>query len=299
MSDESERMKCLVELFQDYVSANPDAIALEDSTEPGLSQQLTYRELDTSSDRLSIELRNNGVTAGQVVPILSGRCTGSITAILAVLKLRACYVPMDIDTWGVDRIESTLDRVKPALIITTNPGVQSNTAEQYHILHIRRDGRGFEFLARQDDPSTVVPQEDTLQSQQGSIEEDWAYLIFTSGSTGKPKGVIVNQKSVSTLVTQRDPHLPFNLSAGFGDRVLLIFSFAFDGECLPWCHDYVRKLTDASIFKSLRIRCPLYALQWCHARSFEPCNIGRGGRHLLNMDHHTEHPRSYGPDEGL
>lgn len=213
--------------------ANPDAIALEDSTETGLSQQLTYRELDTASDSLSIELARHGVTSGQVVPILSGRCTGSIIAILAVLKLRACYVPMDVDTWGVDRIESTLDRVNPALIITTRPDVLSNTSEQYHILHVQPDGRGFEFLPRQADSSTIVPRNVDLQSQHDSIEEDWAYLIFTSGSTGKPKGVIVKQKSISTLVTERNPDLPFNLSAGSEDRVLLIFSFAFDGESSP------------------------------------------------------------------
>lgn len=218
-------MKCLVELFKDHVSANPDAIALEDSTETGVSQQLTYRELDAASDRLRTELTRHGVTTGQVVPILSGRCTGSIIAILAVLKLRACYVPMDVDTWGVDRIESTLDRVKPALIITTKPDVLSTPSEQFHVLRIRPDGTDFEFLAQKVDPSAIVPQND-------SIEEDWAYLIFTSGSTGKPKGVIVKQKSISTLVTQHDPHLPFNLSAGTEDRVLLIFSFAFDGEFL-------------------------------------------------------------------
>lgn len=225
-------MKCLVELFQDHVSANPDAIALEDSTESGVSQQLTYRELDTASDWLSTELARHRVTAGQVVPILSGRCTGSIIAILAVLKLRACYVPMDVDTWGVDRIESTLDRVKPALIITTKPDVLSTPSEHYHVLHIRPDGIDFEFLARKADPSATVPQNVGLQNPHDSIEEDWAYLIFTSGSTGKPKGVIVKQKSISTLVTQHDPHLPFNLSAGPEDRVLLIFSFAFDGESL-------------------------------------------------------------------
>lgn len=225
-------MKCLVELFQDSVSANPDAIALEDSTETGVSQQLTYQKLDTASDSLSTELARHGVTAGQVVPILSGRCTGSIIAIFAVLKLRACYVPMDVDTWGVDRIESTLDRVKPALIITTKPGVLSTPSEQYHVLHIRPDGIDFEFLARKADPSAIVPQNVDLQNPPNSIEEDWAYLIFTSGSTGKPKGVIVKQKSISTLVTQHDPHLPFNLSAVPEDRVLLIFSFAFDGELL-------------------------------------------------------------------
>lgn len=222
-------MKCLVELFQDHVSANPDTIALEDSTVPGVSQQLTYRELDGSSEALSSDLERHGVTAGQIVPILSGRCTGSIIAILAVLKLRACYVPMDVDTWGEDRIESTLDRVRPALIITTKPDVLSATSDQYHIMHIRPDGEAFELAARQADTSGILPQNADLQSQSDSIEEDWAYLIFTSGSTGKPKGVIVKQKSISTLVTERNPDLPFNLSAGLDDRVLLIFSFAFDG----------------------------------------------------------------------
>lgn len=227
----SGMMKCLVELFQDHVVANPDAVALEDSTETGLSQQLTYRELDAASDSLSVELARHGVTAGQVVPILSGRCTGSIIAILAVLKLRACYVPMDVDTWGVNRIESTLDRVNPALIITTRPDVLSTTSGQYHMLHIQPDGRDFELIARQADSSTTCNID--LQGQHDSIEEDWAYLIFTSGSTGKPKGVIVKQKSISTLVTERNPDLPFNLSAGSEDRVLLIFSFAFDGESSP------------------------------------------------------------------
>lgn len=226
-------MKCLVELFQDHVSVHPDAIALEDSAVPGVSQQLTYKELNTLSDSLSIELARHGVTAGDVVPILSGRCTGSITAILAVLKLRACYVPMDVDTWGVDRIESTLDRVKPALVITTRPDVLSNTSEQYHIIHVRPNGETFEFIACQAEMPTVLPQNVDLQAQRDSVEEDWAYLIFTSGSTGKPKGVIVKQKSISTLVTERNPHLPFNLSAGLEDRVLLIFSFAFDGETSP------------------------------------------------------------------
>lgn len=222
-------MKCLIELFQDHVSANPDTIALEDSTVPGVSQQLTYRELDALSETLSSDLARHGVIAGQVIPILSGRCTGSIIAILAVLKLRACYVPMDVDTWGGDRIESTLDRVKPALIITTKPDVLSTTPDQYNVLHIRPDGGAIEIVARQADTSSILPENVDLQSQSDSIEEDWAYLIFTSGSTGKPKGVIVKQKSISTLVTEHNPDLPFNLSAGLEDRVLLILSFAFDG----------------------------------------------------------------------
>lgn len=225
-------MECLVALFQDHVSATPGAIALEDSTVAGISQQLTYQELDRLSDSLSVELAEHGVGPRDIVPILSGRCTGSVVAILAVLKLRACYVPMDVDSWGIDRVESTLDRVKPTLIITTKAEVLSNTSKQYHMLHVQPDGRGFELLTRQAEPTTIA-RNVKLQNENDCIEEDWAYLIFTSGSTGKPKGVIVKQRSISRLVTENDPHMPFNLSAGLDDRVLLILSFAFDGKSYP------------------------------------------------------------------
>lgn len=291
-------MKCLVELFKDRVLANPNAIALEDSTVAGVSQRLTYQELDILSDRLGTELTQHGVSATEVVPILSGRCTGSVIAILAVLKLRACYVPMDIDTWGADRLESTLDRVKPTLIITTKADVLSKASEQYHLLYIRPDGSGFEFLTRQVDP-TNTPRNFSLQSQHDCIEEDWAYMIFTSGSTGKPKGVIVKQKSISTLVTEHDPHLPFNLNAGLEDRVLLIFSFAFDGKLSSRYRPSRRKLISEYHGQSMCIRHLVYAVQWGHPRSVKPYNIGGRGGHLLNMDHHAQHPLSHGPDKWL
>ncbi|GME32963.1 nonribosomal peptide synthase 2 [Neofusicoccum parvum] len=212
-------MKCLVQLFREQVAAHPSSIALDDSTLPGVSKHLTYQELDELSETFSHELRQRGVGPKDIVPILSTRCIGSIAAILAVQKLRACYVPIDTDSWGNDRIENTISRVKPKLVIATNPDGYFGQGT-HQVVHIAPDGS---FSASPATPPDSPRAEDPYES----IPDDWSYLIFTSGSTGKPKGVVVNQRSITTLVTERN-ELPFNLNTNLDSRVLLIFSFAFD-----------------------------------------------------------------------
>ncbi|OJD30437.1 nonribosomal peptide synthase 2 [Diplodia corticola] len=212
-------MKCLIQLFREHVTAHPSSIALEDGTVPGVSKQVTYQELDERSDNLSLQLRQHGVRRGDMVPVLSTRCIGAIVALLAIHKLRACYVPIDLDTWGSDRIENTLGRVKARLVITTNRDTFSGCGDK-EVIYIPHDG---EVLASPPTPPDSPRDEDTPECD----GEDWAYVIFTSGSTGNPKGVIINQRSISSLVTEQNS-LPFNLHASVDSRVLLIFSFAFD-----------------------------------------------------------------------
>lgn len=231
-------MRFIVELFRHQVELHPDSIALEDQTFGGSSRQLTYRELNDMSDRLSSELGRRGVRRNDIVPILSSRCPGSIIAILAVLKLRACYVPIELDTWGKDRVDSVLRRTKARLVITTaSTDLVEGWIDRHEFLFLGLDGH-----QRQPSTSPVSPAPSSPNlvdgDSDGDVSQDWAYLIFTSGTTGVPKGVVVGQASISRLVQERDDTVPFNLNAGPGSRVLLIFSFAFDGEfstCLLSC----------------------------------------------------------------
>ncbi|KAH7048278.1 nonribosomal peptide synthase GliP2 [Macrophomina phaseolina] len=190
-------MKCLVQLFREQAAAHPSSIALEDDSTPEASKQ-----------------------AGDIVPVLSTRCIGAVVALLAIHKLRACYVPIGLDTWGNDRIESTLRRVKARLIITTGSTAFTGLGDM-EVIYLPHDGS----LPRSSAKSPHSPEEEDLAA---SISDDWAYVIFTSGSTGKPKGVVIKQGSISRLVTEQN-ELPFNLHVDVDTRVLLIFSFAFDG----------------------------------------------------------------------
>src|SRR5258708_3996894 len=55
----------------------------------------TYAELDGGSNRLAGHLCGKGVEQGDLVGILGHRSVATITAILAVLKAGAAYVPLD------------------------------------------------------------------------------------------------------------------------------------------------------------------------------------------------------------
>src|SRR5258705_9217733 len=77
-------------LFAEQVARVPDAVALVCG-----GRSWTYRELDEASNRLAHLLVGHGAGPGQCVALLLNRSAEAITAILAVLKTGAAYLPMD------------------------------------------------------------------------------------------------------------------------------------------------------------------------------------------------------------
>src|SRR5918997_1837945 len=57
---------------------------------------LTYDELDARANQLARYLRLHGADAGDRIALLFGRPADSYIAILAVLKIGATYVPLDV-----------------------------------------------------------------------------------------------------------------------------------------------------------------------------------------------------------
>ena len=71
----------IIDLFENQVNRNPDAIALifED-------EQFTYRELNRQSNQLARYLKRKGVTAETLVPVCVERNSQMIVALIAILK---------------------------------------------------------------------------------------------------------------------------------------------------------------------------------------------------------------------
>ncbi|WP_410594721.1 amino acid adenylation domain-containing protein [Amycolatopsis sp. lyj-23] len=153
------------ELFAAQVARTPHhpALVFED-------EELTYAELDAVSDRLARVLAARGAGPERVVALALPRSTHLVTAILAVLKTGAAYLPLD-PGYPADRIAFMLEDAEPALVLAV-----ADTAVPGALLL--------------DDPATlaVVPDAplDVLLRP-----EHPAYVIYTSGSTGRPKGVVV------------------------------------------------------------------------------------------------------------
>jgi amino acid adenylation domain-containing protein len=154
----------LVDLFAAQVARTPDAIAIEDAR-----RELTYRQLDQSSNQLAHYLCGRDVQAGDIVGIRLGRSVDMVVAMLGILKAGAAYVPLD-PAWPADRTDYML-RDSSARVVVTDAELDALDGQP-------ASGEGI-----------------------GRVPPDrLAYVLYTSGSTGRPKGVLLTHGNAASMV---------------------------------------------------------------------------------------------------
>ncbi|NQY62740.1 MAG: non-ribosomal peptide synthase/polyketide synthase, partial [Alteromonadaceae bacterium] len=208
-----ETDKCLHELFEAQVLADPDAIALVFEGE-----KLTYAQLNAKANQLAHYLvEHRKVTPDTLVGLFVERSLSMVIGILGILKAGAAYVPLDPE-YPAERLAYMLEDAGLSLVLT-----------QSHLLNV---------LSINDDQAECLDEPDFLQnisnyssdnisvSQLGLSPQHLAYVIYTSGSTGRPKGVMIEHHSVTNLA--------FNLNelglAESGKQWGWLVSFAFDSS---------------------------------------------------------------------
>ena len=169
-------------LFSEQVARAPEAVAV---TFEGRS--MTYLQLDEAANRLAHLLAGHGAGPGQCVALLLNRSAEAITAILAVLKTGAAYLPIDPGLPAA-RIEFMIGDAAPIAAITTVA------------LRSQLDGCELTVIDTNDpridtQPSTAVP---------SPAADDPAHVIYTSGTTGVPKGVTVTHHNVTQMFDALD-----------------------------------------------------------------------------------------------
>ncbi|MFC0215900.1 amino acid adenylation domain-containing protein [Paenibacillus chartarius] len=186
-------------LFEEQVRQTPDLPAVAAG-----SEQLTYRQLNESANRLARSLLDRGAS-GRVVAVIARRSARMAIALLAALKAGAAYLPIDPEA-PADRIRFMLEDSGACLVLAEN-GLADDCGVPVIDL-----GSEQSFAA---DASELVS-----NAQPG----DLAYIIYTSGTTGKPKGVMIEHRSIANTLLWRRKEYGF----GPGDRTLVFLSFAFD-----------------------------------------------------------------------
>jgi len=192
----------LVEL---QVEKTPDHIAVEFN-----GQQLSYRELNEAANRLARQLIEHGAGAGRFVGICAPRSIEALTAVLAVLKTGAAYVPMDPD-YPAERLSYMLENSQVPVLLT-----HSSVADK-----IPDTGAARMLL---DQPAPATPTADAGNLNITTAPDDPLYAIYTSGSTGLPKGAVLPQRSLANLINWQIRRPGFTHAA----RTLQYASLSFD-----------------------------------------------------------------------
>jgi fatty-acyl-CoA synthase len=175
---------------------------------------ITWRELDTRTDRLATGLAARGVARGDRVAVLMGNRPEWIELTVALLKLGALTVPLNIRYSPTEvayvvadadcRLAVTEAAMEGGMAIVRQrlPGTPVHLAEQ------------LDELAADGDP----PRAET-------VADDPAYLCYTSGTTGDPKGAILTHGSFDAISRAWAQCLPIT----FDDVFYLPFPLAFTG----------------------------------------------------------------------
>ncbi|MFE2376463.1 amino acid adenylation domain-containing protein [Streptomyces sp. NPDC059398] len=218
----------------------PDAVAVVHG-----ATRLTYRELDEDANRLARELVGRGIGRGDLVALALPRSARLVTAVLAVLKAGAGYLPLDPHQPAA-RTAAVLRSARPALLVTGGGGDDGATApgtadtdrpdtEGPGPDQLRTDGladrlhtdRLYADRLDLDAPAVreaLAAHPVTAPDIAGASGHDCAYVIHTSGSTGEPKGVVIPHRNVVRLLTTTDRWFGF----GPDDVWTLFHSYAFD-----------------------------------------------------------------------
>lgn len=200
-------------LFERCARLHPARAAVEDGR-----CSLTYGELNARANRLARQLVGSGAGADDIVAVALPRSADQMTALLAVLKAGAAYLPLDMN-YPPERLAFMMRDARPVLTVTTRASRRQLAEVADGPACIELDpgpGAAVAGAAASDltDGERAVP----------AHPDHAMYVIYTSGSTGTPKAVVVTGAGMVALAdTQRRA-----LGVGPGSRVLQWASISFD-----------------------------------------------------------------------
>ncbi|MFG2113828.1 amino acid adenylation domain-containing protein [Streptomyces sp. NPDC048718] len=204
--------RTLAALFEEQAARHPGRIAVTHG-----SESLTYAELEERANRLARLLAARGAGPERYVAVALERSADLVTALLAVVKAGAGYVPMD-PHYPADRLAYMLQDAAPALVVTTLDGVGALPDTEVPLVVLDDADTRAELAAA--DPAPLTDADRTAPLTPGNP----AYVIYTSGSTGRPKGVVIPHSNVVRLFTATGHWFDF----GAEDVWTLFHSYAFD-----------------------------------------------------------------------
>ncbi|MEV4342297.1 amino acid adenylation domain-containing protein [Streptomyces sp. NPDC049590] len=170
-------------LVSAQVRRTPDAVAVRTDT----GQELSYRQLDASAERLARSLLARGVGPESVVAVACERSLEMVVALVAVLKAGGAYLPLDPN-----------DASERTSFVLRDSGARTLLTLRRH-LDTLPETQGMDVLPL-DGLDQSADASEATQALPEVTAGQLAYLMYTSGSTGRPKGVLTEHGPVCNRI---------------------------------------------------------------------------------------------------
>ncbi len=163
---------------------------------------VTFGDLSVAVRRMARRLRSRGVGPGSIVGLYGDRAIETVSALLAILKTGAAYLPLD-PTYPVARLRLMVEDADVRLIVR---GPVGDTVVDWGADVEVVDAAA--LAAATGEPEAAVANGGPGTTGASAAMGDLAYLIYTSGSTGRPKGVMVEHGNVRNFLAAMDQAVP-------------------------------------------------------------------------------------------
>ncbi|MFI6012740.1 amino acid adenylation domain-containing protein [Streptomyces sp. NPDC051243] len=237
--------RTMPEIFEAQAARTPDAVAVV-----GEGRSLTFARLNSAANQLARHLVELGAGPERIVAFALPPTPDIMTALLAIQKAGAAYLPLD-PTWPHERVAGMLADARPVALITTATATPSkgrgavtsaapprgrDQPQTTPSPHPAVPPLRFVYL---DDPDTrehLAHTDASNLTDTPLLPDHPAYVIYTSGSTGRPKAVVIPQRAIVNLFTAHNTALHAPASTATGGRPLRIghaWPIAFDASWQP------------------------------------------------------------------
>jgi non-ribosomal peptide synthetase-like protein len=221
-----ERLDHVFEERCDWIDeyGRPDQLAVDSH-----DLRLTYHELDARTNQLARYLRLSGASAGDRIALLFVRPVDAYLGMLAVLKIGAAYVPLDVGS-PADRLAYIVADAQVTMVLTHSDvrdrveHIKALTAPDIELLFI-------------DDAAPLIAELNEcrlLPVERGSHQDQLAYIIYTSGSTDRPERVAIDHPSICNFVRVAAETYGIRLSDRVYQGLTVAFDFSVVEIWVPW-----------------------------------------------------------------
>ncbi|MBD0259129.1 MAG: AMP-binding protein, partial [Cytophagales bacterium] len=187
-------------VFENVADRFPDRIAIEED-----ERAISYTGLDGAYRQLSGVLQGAGVAKGDTVCVLLPSGIEAVTALLAIFKAGAVYLP--VDTAFTRKRFAQIFRENTCRCLITNPegkAVLLSLMETVEVpvpdLIVAEEG-GWQLYTRREDRYAAWPPAPVPPVREVALDpDDGNYIFYTSGSTGEGKAFLGCHKSLSHFI---------------------------------------------------------------------------------------------------